>query len=82
MDQDTDRWVFEVLAPHLRRKVETLEAQVQWTDLMYASAYPHAPSISTPCSAQSLVELHAMGVTRKEIEGALHILPFVSLRSH
>ena len=33
-DQDTDRWVFEVLAPDLRRKMKTLKDDVQWTDLM------------------------------------------------
>ncbi|KAG1715756.1 hypothetical protein ID866_1424 [Astraeus odoratus] len=32
-DQDTDRWIFEVLAPDLRRKMKTLKDQVQWTDL-------------------------------------------------
>lgn len=37
VDQDTDRWVFEVLAPKLRRNLDELEleGQVQWTDLMY-----------------------------------------------
>ncbi|KAF8518771.1 phosphatase phospho-type [Gautieria morchelliformis] len=60
VDQDTDRWVFEVLAPHLRRKFEDLEETVQLTDLV----------------AQLLVELHALGVTRQDIEGAMHILPF------
>ena len=33
-DQDSDRWIFEVLAPDLRRKIENLEDEVQWTDLM------------------------------------------------
>ena len=35
-----------------------------------------------PCSAQLLVELHALGTTRKEIEGSLQILPFVSPHSY
>lgn len=34
MDQDTDRYVFEVNALHLRRKMENLESTVQWTDLV------------------------------------------------
>ena len=33
-DQDTDRYVFEVNAIDLRRKLEDLEPQVQWTDLV------------------------------------------------
>ncbi|KIJ49670.1 hypothetical protein M422DRAFT_28036 [Sphaerobolus stellatus SS14] len=59
VDQDTDRWIFEVLAPHLRRKMKNLKDEVQWTDLV----------------AQTLVELHALGKTREEIENALRILP-------
>ena len=42
-DQDTDRWVFEVLAPDLRRKMKTLKEEVQWTDIVYVShtlSYP------------------------------------------
>lgn len=34
VDQDTDRWVFEVLAPELRREMKTLKADFQWTDLV------------------------------------------------
>ncbi|KAI0733146.1 phosphatase phospho-type [Fomitopsis betulina] len=59
-DQDSDRWIFEVLAPDLRRKMKTIKTEVQWTDLV----------------AQSLRELHARGVTREQIEGALLKLPF------
>ena len=33
-DQDTDRWIFEVNAIDLRRKMEDLEPTVQWTDLV------------------------------------------------
>lgn len=33
-DQDTDRYVFEVNAIDLRRKMEDLEDTVQWTDLV------------------------------------------------
>ncbi|KAI0768371.1 phosphatase phospho-type [Irpex lacteus] len=59
-DQDSDRWIFEVLAPDLRRKMKNLKEEVQWTDLV----------------AQSLRELHARGGTREDIEGALKIMPF------
>ena len=38
-DQDTDRWVFEVLAPHLRRKMKNLKHEIQWTDLVYANLF-------------------------------------------
>jgi pyridoxal phosphate phosphatase PHOSPHO2 len=33
-DQDTDRWVLEVLAPDLRRKMKDLKDDIQWTDLV------------------------------------------------
>lgn len=33
-DQDSDRWIFEVLAPELRRKMKDLMKDVQWTDLV------------------------------------------------
>lgn len=36
-DQDTDRWIFEVLAPDLRRKMKTLKNEIQWTDLVYVA---------------------------------------------
>ncbi|KAF8331106.1 phosphatase phospho-type [Cantharellus anzutake] len=60
VDQDTDRYVFEVLAPDIRRKIKTRQAEVQWTDLI----------------AMSLLELHGRGRTRKQIEDALRVLPF------
>ncbi|THH12103.1 hypothetical protein EW146_g7815 [Bondarzewia mesenterica] len=59
-DQDSDRWIFEVLAPDLRRKMKTLKQEIQWTDLV----------------AQSLRELHSRGGTRTDIEGALKVMPF------
>ncbi|KAI0031750.1 phosphatase phospho-type [Vararia minispora EC-137] len=59
-DQDTDRWIFEVLAPDLRRKMKNLKDEVQWTDLV----------------AQTLRELHARGSPRGDIEGALRVMPF------
>ncbi|KAI0082062.1 hypothetical protein K474DRAFT_1655996 [Panus rudis PR-1116 ss-1] len=59
-DQDSDRWIFEVLAPDLRRKMKNLKNEVQWTDLV----------------ASSLRELHGRGGTREQIEGALKIMPF------
>ncbi|PWN50995.1 hypothetical protein IE53DRAFT_343096 [Violaceomyces palustris] len=60
-DQDTDRWVHEVLAPRLRRKLKALKSEVQFTDLC----------------AQLLVELHEVeGKSRQEIEDALKRMPF------
>ncbi|KAJ2917741.1 hypothetical protein MD484_g2639, partial [Candolleomyces efflorescens] len=59
-DQDTDRWIFEVLAPDLRRKMKTLKEEIQWTDLV----------------AQSLREAHARGIKREQIENALRVMPF------
>jgi len=59
-DQDTDRWIFEVNAPDLRRKMKNLANEVQWTDLV----------------AQTLQEFHARGGTREQIESALKIMPF------
>jgi len=59
-DQDTDRWIFEVNGPDLRRKMKNLADEVQWTDLV----------------AQSLKEFHARGGTREQIENALRIMPF------
>ncbi|KAJ3519774.1 hypothetical protein NMY22_g13045 [Coprinellus aureogranulatus] len=59
-DQDTDRWIFEVLAPDLRRKMKTLKDEIQWTDLV----------------AQSLREAHGRGIKREQIQNALRIMPF------
>jgi hypothetical protein len=62
-DQDTDRWIFEVLAPDLRKKMKDFKAQggFEWTDLV----------------AQSLREAHARGITKEQIIHALQIMPFV-----
>jgi len=65
-DQDSDRWVLEVLAPELRRKMKNLKPTVQWTDLV----------------AQMLLELHELGFKRQHIEHALRIMPFVSLLNY
>jgi len=59
-DQDTDRWIFEVLAPDLRRKMKNLKDEIQWTDLV----------------AQSLREAHVRGIKREQIEHALRTMPF------
>jgi len=59
-DQDSDRWIFEVLAPDLRRKMKNLKKEIQWTDLV----------------AQTLRELHERGGTREQIEAALQKMPF------
>jgi len=59
-DQDTDRWVFEVLAPKIRREMENVEKSMQWTDIV----------------ALSLREAHAKGITKEQILDALRIMPF------
>jgi len=59
-DQDTDRWIFEVLASDLRRKMKNLKDEIQWTDLV----------------AQSLREAHERDISRDQIENALRIMPF------
>jgi pyridoxal phosphate phosphatase PHOSPHO2 len=59
-DQDTDRWIFEVLAPDLRRKMKTLKDEIQWTDLV----------------AQSLREAHSRSITKEQIIHALQIMPY------
>ncbi|PFH53831.1 hypothetical protein AMATHDRAFT_136744 [Amanita thiersii Skay4041] len=59
-DQDTDRWIFEVLAPDLRRNMKKLKDKIQWTDLV----------------AQTLRDAHKRGITREQIEHALRIMPF------
>jgi pyridoxal phosphate phosphatase PHOSPHO2 len=34
-DQDSDRWIFEVLAPDIRRKMEDAEdRREEWTDVV------------------------------------------------
>lgn len=55
-DADTDRWTFEVLAPHLRRKFEDIGASgsMQFTDMC----------------AMLLRELHAEGVKADQIVAA------------
>ncbi|KAL8292277.1 hypothetical protein RQP46_001743 [Phenoliferia psychrophenolica] len=58
-DQDTDRYVFEVLAPALRKSLRAAKTTTQWTDNV----------------ANHLVELHKLGTTREELEGALKGLP-------
>ncbi|KDQ21703.1 hypothetical protein BOTBODRAFT_26130 [Botryobasidium botryosum FD-172 SS1] len=60
-DQDTDRWILEVLDIELRRKMRTMESEgVEWTDVV----------------AQTMKELHARGGTREQVEEALRIMPF------
>jgi len=60
VDQDTDRYIFEVNAIDLRRKMRNLQDTVQWTDLV----------------AMTLREFHERGGTRDQIETALRHLPF------
>lgn len=78
-DQDTDRWIFEVLAPDIRRRMKTLKDSIQWTDLMSVSTFCHIILCSHVISrAQSLQELHTRGGTREQIEHTLRTMPFVS----
>ncbi|KAM0748956.1 hypothetical protein T439DRAFT_364472 [Meredithblackwellia eburnea MCA 4105] len=58
-DQDTDRYVFEVLAPELRKSLRANKPTVQWTDNV----------------AAHLVKLHEQGKTQKDIESTLQGLP-------
>ncbi|GAA5973827.1 hypothetical protein JCM11641_003178 [Rhodosporidiobolus odoratus] len=60
LDQDTDRWVFEVLAPHLRTSLRAHKGKLQWTD---------------NC-AEHLRKLHAEGFGKEDIENAMKQAPF------
>ncbi|KIJ68001.1 hypothetical protein HYDPIDRAFT_25451 [Hydnomerulius pinastri MD-312] len=64
-DQDTDRWIFEVLAPDIRRHMADRNKRVpepQWTDLV----------------AECLQKLAAPGrnVSQEDIKNALKAIPF------
>ncbi|CAD6568118.1 MAG: hypothetical protein CYPHOPRED_002325 [Cyphobasidiales sp. Tagirdzhanova-0007] len=58
-DNDTDRYVLEVLAPKLRLRMESLKNDMQWTDLV----------------ADSMRELHKQGFTKEDVIDALQVLP-------
>ncbi|GAC71329.1 hypothetical protein PANT_2d00058 [Moesziomyces antarcticus T-34] len=60
VDQDTDRWVHEVLCPELRAELQRRKKGEQFTDLC----------------ADLLLKLHARGVTPDELRDALRLLPF------
>ncbi|QRW08406.1 2,3-diketo-5-methylthio-1-phosphopentane phosphatase [Ceratobasidium sp. AG-Ba] len=60
VDQDTDRYVLEVLSPRLRRKLEDEQPYKEWTDLL----------------GETMHELHKEGATREQIEHALVTLPY------
>ena len=36
VDQNSDVYIFEVFAPHIRQQIEDQQKHVQWTDLMCA----------------------------------------------
>ncbi|CEH16407.1 hypothetical protein PFL1_03081 [Ceraceosorus bombacis] len=59
-DQDTDRWVHEVHAPDLRRRIKERDGTVQFTDLC----------------AGLLRELHGRGITPDQIKDAMRVMPF------
>lgn len=54
-DQDTDRWVLEVLAPDLRRKMKTLKEEIQWTDLVCELAWCRTSQLASSFCPQSTV---------------------------
>ncbi|KAB5596025.1 2,3-diketo-5-methylthio-1-phosphopentane phosphatase [Ceratobasidium theobromae] len=60
VDQDTDRYVLEVLSPKLRRKLEDGHGHHEWTDLLGSVMH----------------DLHEQGATRQQIEHALVTLPY------
>lgn len=81
-DQDTDRWIFEVLAPDLRRKMKTLKDEIQWTDLVWVTTWNYHKYIAYGIfSAQSLREAHARSITKEQIIHTLEIMPYVGVPS-
>ncbi|CDS00469.1 uncharacterized protein SPSC_05901 [Sporisorium scitamineum] len=60
VDQDTDRYVHEVLCPPLRAELQRRKTKEQFTDLC----------------ADLLIKLHATGKTPSDIRTALQTLPF------
>ena len=60
VDQDTDRYVFEVLAPDLRRHMKTVKEDVQWTDLVYVSSLPPPPLTPLPAHSALKRPMHAV----------------------
>ncbi|KAJ9111438.1 hypothetical protein QFC19_001207 [Naganishia cerealis] len=61
VDQDTDRWVFEVLSTKLRRKLQTIKS----------GGSQCTPDVVAEC----MVDLAKDGKTQEEILDALRILP-------
>lgn len=49
-DQDTDRWVFEVLAPDIRRKLKDIKDNSEWVDLVLARSRIHAKCLFSSLS--------------------------------
>ncbi|KAH9040126.1 phosphatase phospho-type [Lactarius pseudohatsudake] len=78
-DQDTDRWVFEVLAPDIRRSLKDIKDDFEWTDLVSAQltrCFSFSFLIDHLRRARGLRELHEQGGTKEDIQGALRIMPF------
>ena len=64
IDQDCDYFVQEVLSPNIRRHMADIEdAGTIWLDAV----------------SECLALLHQEGKARQDFEGALSIIPFVSL---
>lgn len=83
VDQDTDRWVFEVLSTKLRRLLQSRkssETGIQCTpDVVWVRSHPPVayPAL-TDNRDQTMEDLSKAGFTREDVLGALRILPFVS----
>lgn len=60
-DQDTDRYVFEVLQPQLRTRMKDLKAKMQWTDLVYVPLIPPVSSNETIGVFGSRTDTKGMG---------------------
>lgn len=64
VDQDTDRYVLEVLSTRLRRKLQTIKA----------GGSQCTPDVVAEC----MIDLWEEGKTREDIENSLKLLPLVS----
>lgn len=87
-DQDTDRYVLEVLAPELRTSLRDHKKDTQWTDNVYVLLHPRrerrsrrtllrSPYLLLTSSAMHLVKLHEKGATKQQIIDTLQGMPVV-----
>jgi len=59
-DQDSDRWIFEVLAPDIRRKLKDNKGGSEWTDLVLAHSHKMLLSFSSIVFAEPKVYVNSM----------------------